>query len=141
MRVIEGAGVSRLRQEVYRLQVRMKDQMKEILRREPLLKGSVYVRKRRCGREGCRCSRGNLHVSEAFSYSQGGRTKHQALGELDADSVHACVENYRRFRTARAALVKTCRLLLECVGEMEHVRRIGVEHLRETPASHHAVHP
>jgi hypothetical protein len=41
-----------------------------------LLRGSVVVRRRRCGKPNCRCADGQqLHEAPALSYSDRGRTK------------------------------------------------------------------
>lgn len=39
-----------------------------------LIKGSLVVNRRRCGKAGCRCSRGQLHKSLAFTYKKDGKS-------------------------------------------------------------------
>lgn len=126
---------SEIRQDISNLLVQMGSLLEEIQRRDPLVKGTRYERLRRCGRQGCRCERGHLHISEAFSYSEDGKTKHVALARIDQDRLGQCVERYRRFRAARAELGKTWRALLERVDEMESVRRIPFEALLESRRS------
>lgn len=115
---------SHLRQEMNALRTRLGGLVDEFMKREPLVKGTRYGRRRRCGREGCRCGRGQPHVSLTLSFSEDGRTKHPSLGGLDPERLRGPVENYRRFRAARAELTKTWSALITLVDEMESLRRI-----------------
>lgn len=68
-----------------------------------LLRGSVVVRRRRCGKPTCRCADGvNLHETPALSYSVRGRTRILLLEEADVAAVQAAVDRYR----AKAAAVE-----------------------------------
>jgi hypothetical protein len=49
---------SHLRQKMNAGFTEMKGLLDEFMKREPLVKGALYERRRRCGREGCRCGRG-----------------------------------------------------------------------------------
>ena len=101
-------------------------QLQEIfLEREPLLPGSLYTLKRRCGKPNCRCAEGHLHHTEVLSYRGGTRTQNiiPQPGQLETfkQGTHA----YRRFRQARAQLVKLQRRMLKQVDfiEAERVRQ------------------
>jgi len=83
---------------------------------------------------------GKLHTSEAFSYSKEGHTMHEPLSDIDGDLLRTCVENYRRFRTSRAALVKAWRDLLGRVDRMEELRRIDLRQLRKESDGQSATH-
>lgn len=124
-------AASCLRLELRTISRQMDELLSEILRRDPLVKGTVYQRRRRCGRAGCHCQQGQGHISEAFSYSEEGRTRHLSLEEVDVDSLRRHVENYRRFRKARASLCQKWGALLKAVDAMESLRRIPVAHLRQ----------
>lgn len=115
---------SRLRQEMNARRTEMGSLFDELMKREPLVKGSLYERRRRCGREGCRCGRGQPHVSLAFSFSEDGQTKHPSLGGIEPERLRPAVESYRRFRAARAELTKTWSALVELVDEMESLRKV-----------------
>ncbi len=61
-----------------------------------LLRGSVVVQRRRCGKANCRCADGQqLHESPALSYSAGGRTRTLVLAEADVAAVTAAIGRYR----------------------------------------------
>ena len=115
---------SRLRQDMNTMWTQMGGLLDELKKRESLVKGTLYERRRQCGRQGCRCGHGQLHVSLAFSYSEGGQTRHVSLRGIEPTRLERSVERYRRFRTARAELVKSWHALRELVEEMESVRRM-----------------
>lgn len=67
-----------------------------------VVRGTVLVHRRRCGKPNCRCATGEaLHESTVLSYKQAGKTRLLMLPAGEVDSVRAAVE---RYRSARAAL-------------------------------------
>jgi hypothetical protein len=61
-----------------------------------VVRGSVVVHRRRCGKPNCRCAEGvELHESTVLSYSEGGRTKFVMLPAEEVAAVRAAVERYR----------------------------------------------
>lgn len=71
-----------------------------------LLRGSVIVLRRRCGKPTCRCATGEPHETPALSFSQAGRTRTLTLREHDLVEVEAALARYRAARDeleARAA--------------------------------------
>ena len=70
-----------------------------------MIRGSVIVHRRRCGRPTCRCTDGvQLHASTVLSYSQDGKTRFLMLPADRIDAVRASVA---RYGAARAALEET----------------------------------
>ena|SRR5680860_60145 len=64
-----------------------------------LVRGSVVVQRRRCGKPNCHCASGEeLHETTALSYSQSGRTRTLMLAAADVAAVARAVERYRRAR-------------------------------------------
>ena len=62
-----------------------------------LVRGSVVVNRRRCGKPNCHCAEGTaLHETTVLSYSKGGRTRFLSLPPDHVDAVMAAVERYRR---------------------------------------------
>ena len=41
----------------------------------PVMKGTVYELKRKCGKPGCKCAQGELHARMVVSASEGGKTQ------------------------------------------------------------------
>lgn len=67
-----------------------------------MIRGSVVVQRRRCGKQSCRCADGEqLHESTVLSYSAGGRNKTVMLAADEIEAVRTAVE---RYRSAQAAL-------------------------------------
>lgn len=67
-----------------------------------MIRGSVVMQRRRCGKQSCRCVDGKqLHESTVLSYSVSGRNKTLMLAADEVAPVRAAVE---RYRAAQAAL-------------------------------------
>jgi hypothetical protein len=99
---------SRLRQGIVTVESERKRQLKVILaERGPLVRGSVVMRRRRCGHPECHCAtEGSLHVSPYLSVTVEGKTKPVHLPAGDEQRVRQASERYRRFRRARKRLVE-----------------------------------
>ena len=67
-----------------------------------LMRGSLIVLRRRCGKANCRCTDGeSLHEAPALSYSERGRTR---MLMLPASAVDEVAEATARYRAAVAEL-------------------------------------
>lgn len=61
-----------------------------------VIRGSVVVQRRQCGKPSCRCADGeSLHESTVLSYSQGGRNRTVMLDAAEVAAVSAAVARYR----------------------------------------------
>lgn len=64
--------------------------------RPQMIRGSVVVHRRRCGKPNCRCAGGQaLHESRVLSYSEQGRTRFVMLPASQVAAVTAAVGRYR----------------------------------------------
>ena len=64
-----------------------------------LVRGSVVVQRRRCGKSNCHCAGGQeLHETTALSYSESGRTRTLMINAVDLAAVRRSVERYRQAR-------------------------------------------
>lgn len=110
----------------YRLKLRRlcSEEMKFVpifLRRKPLLRGGIYKTKTKCGKKGCRCQReGKLHIVWRFYSSDKGKTKIKTLKRGDILTYQKFTQNYRRFRQARARLVKIHREKIRLINLIEN---------------------
>ena len=59
-----------------------------------VLKGTLTVFKRRCGKASCRCANGDPHESPALTYTDSGRTKTVTLRPDEVDEVAAALARY-----------------------------------------------
>lgn len=67
-----------------------------------MVRGTVLVHRRRCGKPNCRCATGEAaHESTVLSYKQGGKTKFVMLPAAEVEPVREATE---RYRSAKASL-------------------------------------
>ena len=86
-----------------------------------LVKGSVYDLQTRCGKPSCHCAsdQGPLHTSTVISWSEHGKTRLRTLPSGELSHFRQGAENYRRFRQARAALVKLHQRIVDHIDRLE----------------------
>lgn len=112
---------SRLRRALVDVKEEQERQVEAVLTEKgPLIRGTVGRRRRRCGRSGCHCNRGELHESKYLSVAVEGRTRMVHLPEADVTRVGEAARRYRRFRRARAQLVRLGARLVELVDRLGH---------------------
>jgi hypothetical protein len=114
--------LSPLRSRLLDLQHQLPKLLEECLGREPLLPGSLYTLRRKCGKPNCHCSRGELHESTVLSYRGQGRPRNISPPPEQLDSLRTMTHHYRRCRQARAKLVRWQRQLLKLVDALEAAR-------------------
>jgi hypothetical protein len=88
-----------------------------------VIKGTVYELKRRCGKPGCKCARGELHARMVVSASEGGKTRLQVIPPGFLVEVQAKVRRYQELRRARARLGEIYREMLKVMDQLEGMRR------------------
>ena len=117
---------SRLRQALKTLLADYQQQLEVLLPLRQLVKGSVYALQTRCGKPSCHCASkaGPLHTSAVISWSEHGKTRLRTLPPNERSQLRRLTENYRRFRTARAALVKLHRRMLDHIDRLEKALRL-----------------
>ena len=80
----------------------MNKKKKEILKRieeiEDLMKGSLSVTYRSCGKEGCKCQRGRKHKGYFFSYRVKGTPKVAYIPQRIYPKVKELVENWLKMK-------------------------------------------
>ena len=92
------------------------------LGREPLLPGSLYTLRRRCGKPNCRCAHGELHASTVLSYRGQGRPQNITPPPEQLAAVRTLTDDYRRFRQARTKLLRLQRQMLTLLDRIEAAR-------------------
>jgi hypothetical protein len=114
--------LSSLRAQLTQAQQQLSGLLEDCFGREPLLPGSFYVLRRKCGKPNCRCARGKLHESTVLSYRGQGRPQNISPPPEQIDTLRTITDNYRRVRQARARLVRWQRQLLTLVDALEVAR-------------------
>ena len=114
--------LSSLRSQLLKAQEELPKLLEDCLGRDPLLPGSLYTLKRKCGKSNCRCSRGELHDSTVLSYRGNGQPRNISPPPDQLGSLRSMTHAYRRCRQARAKLVRWHRQLLTLVDALEAAR-------------------
>jgi len=117
---------SRLRLALTSLLAEHQRRLDELLPLRELVKGSVYQLQTRCGKPSCHCAsdQGPLHASPVLSWSEHGKTRLRTLPAGERARFQQLTESYRRFRQARAALVKLQRRMLATIDQLEKTLRL-----------------
>ena len=115
--------LSRLRQTLVRLKDRPGKLLPIFLEGYPMVRGTVYPLRRRCGKPNCRCARGKLHETTVLSASISGRSRLRAIPADQVEKMSKLTKRYQRFRTARADFVKLYTKMLHAIDAIEKVRR------------------
>jgi len=114
---------SRLRQSLVQLSNEIKKLSNPFLSDKPVIKGSVYELKRKCGKPGCKCVQGELHRRMVVSASEKGKTRLRVIPSGFLIEVQGKVRRYQGLRQARARLVEVHKKMLQIMDEMEAMRR------------------
>lgn len=117
---------SRLRQSLLHLAGEFQRVLKPLFSDEPVIKGTVYELKRRCGKPGCRCARGELHTQMVLSASEGGKTRIRVIPQGVLIEVKRKAGHYQELRRARARLGALYRKMLKVIDQMEGMRREAI---------------
>lgn len=115
---------SQIRKRIQQCQREVKDQIRVLKQRRPLVRGSVYNLRRKCGKVGCRCQEGHLHESWVLSIPEKGGKRMRAVPKSKRTQWQPMTERYRRFRRARARLVKLVAEIIKLVDELERERTV-----------------
>ncbi len=114
---------SQLRQALLHLASEIKGLVEPLFSDRPLIKGTVYELKRRCGKPRCKCARGELHTRMVVSASEGGKTRLQVIPKGCLVEVQGKVRRYQELRRVRARLGEIYRKMLRVMDQMEAMRR------------------
>ncbi len=115
-------NASQLRKQLQQLQREVSQSLWILKQRPPLVRGSVYELRRKCGKPVCRCQEGHLHESWVLSVPEEGRKRMRVVPPGKRMTWQQMTERYRRFRRARAHLVKLFAEIIKRVDELERER-------------------
>jgi chromosome segregation ATPase len=123
MQTTEHDRLSRIRQSLSQLAHEIEDLLPPLMERQPMVKGTVYEQRRKCGKPNCACATGEPHRSMMLSRSEEGRTKLMAIPTGHLKELEVLTERYQRFRRARARLGQIYKKMLELIDQLEAARR------------------
>jgi len=122
-----------LRQKLWRAYAALARTLRQLQRAEPMLQGSFYLLRRKCGKPNCRCASGHLHASWVLTRSEAGKDRLYSVPKEQRAHVRRWAGEYRRYQRARAALAKAAPRLLALVDEMAEPRLVLWPEKKEPP--------
>jgi len=119
MRRREKKRLSRLRAEAFRLLGECEALLKDLARPGPMMAGSFYQMYKKCGRSGCRCTRGELHGPfPVISMARHGHRWTRSVPRDRVAEVRRRTDAYRTFRRQRRRLQSAMGRIVEIVAEI-----------------------
>ncbi len=126
---------SRLRQSLAGLANEIRRIVEPFFSDKPVIKGSAYELKTKCGKPGCKCAKGKLHHRMVLSASEKGKTKLRAIPHGFLVEIQTKVRRYQELRRVRVRLIEVHKKMLQVMDEMESMRREEIPASRKNPAS------
>ena len=127
------ADLPNLRQQLWRAYATLAATLRRLQRSEPMVQGSFYLLRRKCGRPNCRCARGQLHPAYVLTRSEAGKDRLYSVPKDQRAEVRKRAAEYRRYQRARAVLVKRHLRLLALVDQIAEQRLLTWPPNREAP--------
>jgi hypothetical protein len=125
--------LSLLRQKLWRAYAALARTLRQLQRAQPMVRGSFYLLRRKCGKPNCRCASGQLHASWVLTRSEAGRDRIYPVPKDQRAQVRRWALEYRRFQRARAALVKAHLKLVALADQMAEQRLLVWPEKKEPP--------
>jgi hypothetical protein len=116
--------ISQLRQQLWRAYAALATTLRRLQRSEPMVQGSFYLLRRKCGKPNCRCAAGHFHASYVLTRSEAGRDRLYPVPKAQRAEVRKWAAEYRRYQRARAVLAKRHLHLLRLVDQIAEQRRL-----------------
>ena len=92
------AHLSRLRQKLWRAYAALARTLRQLHRAQPMVQGSFYLLRRKCGKPNCRCASGQLHASWVLTRSQAGQDRIYSVPKDQRARVRRWALEYRRYQ-------------------------------------------
>lgn len=115
-------SASRLRQELFRTHAAMARTLRTLQARSPMVQGSFYLLRRKCGKPNCRCSQGELHPAWVLTRSEAGKAKLYSIPAAQRTILRQLAREYRRWQLGRARLAKQSAALLSLSDQLAELR-------------------
>lgn len=113
---------ARLRQDLWRNHLAIARTLRTLQIDPPMVQGSLYLLRRKCGKPNCRCARGELHASWVLTRSEAGRKRLYCVPEEERGRLRPLTREYRRWQLARARLTKQFAALLALIDQLAEGR-------------------
>jgi hypothetical protein len=116
------AELSKLRQQLWRSHAAIQRLLQRLSRSRPMVQGSFYLLKRRCGNPNCRCARGDLHEAWVITRKAGGKGWTYTVRPQDRARLRQLTLEYRQYIRGRAVLSKRQAQMLALVDQLAQQR-------------------
>ena len=126
-------SLSRLRQKLWRAYAALARTLRQLQRTQPMVQGSFYLLRRKCGKPNCRCATGQLHASWVLTRSEAGQDRIYSVPKEQRAQVRQWALEYRRYQRARAALVKAQPQLVALADHLAAQRLLVWPEKKEPP--------
>ena len=93
---------SQPRKQIQNHEQELRDVLRLLKQRRPLVRGHVYALRRKCGKATSRCQEGHLHEGWVLSVPEEGRKRMRVVPKGRRVKWQELSDRYRRFRRARA---------------------------------------
>lgn len=113
---------STLRQQLWRVYAALPVSLRALQRDRPMVQGSFYRLRRKCGKPNCRCARGELHESWVITRSEQGQDRIYSVPTDQRAQLRQWTAEYRRYQRARAVLIKRHLKLVQLVDRIAELR-------------------
>ena len=114
--------LSKLRQRLRRSYSALSRAFLTLQRTDPMVRGTFYLLRRKCGKPNCRCAQGTLHASWVLSRSEAGKDRLYTVPQAERVRVRFGAAEYRRHHQARALFVKRQAEVLALADEIARKR-------------------
>lgn len=95
--------------------------------RKEISQGKISELRVTCGKQGCKCTRGQKHLAYYLSLSRGGPPRRISIPKKDLRTLNGRTERYREFRRLRAQLNKTFKRLITQLDSLEEALTVPYE--------------
>ena len=116
------SDLARLRQQLWRAYAALAHTLRRLQRADPMVQGSFYLLRRKCGKPNCRCANGQLHAAYVLTRSEQGKDRLYTVPKEQRAQVRKWAAEYRRYQRARAILARRQAGLLALVDQMAEQR-------------------
>ena len=91
-------NLSLLRQKLWRAYAALARTLRQLQRAQPMVQGSFYLLRRKCGKPNCHCASGDGHPSLYLVDSLTGKVRQTCVRKALQDPVRQAVEAYEEIR-------------------------------------------
>lgn len=95
---------------------KVRSKLSQLIGDAGIVRGSIVVRERTCGKSNCRCARGDKHVGKYLVMSDGGKKRQLFIADEMEPRVRRWLDNYKQ---AQESLEEICNISWEKLATRE----------------------